>query len=53
MCLNPSRSKNATARDRWCRWQLAMARSTGLGPYYSNRELSAARALQDELLGPP
>ena len=28
------------------RWQLAMARSTGLGPYYSNRELSAARALQ-------
>jgi|GEM_PF-1580649 len=28
------------------RWQLAMARSTGLGPYYSNRELSAARSLQ-------
>lgn len=28
------------------KWQLAMARSTGLGPYYSNRELSAARALQ-------
>lgn len=28
------------------RWQLSMARSTGLGPYYSNRELSAARALQ-------
>lgn len=28
------------------RWQLAMERSTGLGPYYSNRELSGARALQ-------
>lgn len=28
------------------RWQRALARSTGLGPYYSNRELSAARALQ-------
>lgn len=28
------------------RWQLALERSTGLGPYYSNRELSGARALQ-------
>lgn len=35
-----------TAPPGMKRWQLAMARSTGLGPYYSNRELSAARALQ-------
>jgi chemotaxis protein MotB len=28
------------------RWELALDRATGLGPYYSNRELSAARALQ-------
>ncbi|MDA8243046.1 MAG: OmpA family protein [Elusimicrobia bacterium] len=35
-----------TAPPGMLRWQLAMARSTGLGPYYSNRELSAARALQ-------
>ena len=28
------------------RWQLSMARSTGKGPYFSNRELSGARALQ-------
>lgn len=35
-----------TAPAGMLRWQLAMARSTGLGPYYSNRELSAARALQ-------
>jgi len=35
-----------TAPPGMRRWQLAMARSTGLGPYYSNRELSAARALQ-------
>lgn len=37
---------NQTAPPGLKRWQLAMARSTGLGPYYSNRELSAARALQ-------
>lgn len=35
-----------TAPPGMKRWQLAMARSTGEGPYYSNRELSAARALQ-------
>jgi len=28
------------------RWQLAMARSSGKGPYFSNRELAGARALQ-------
>jgi chemotaxis protein MotB len=33
------------AADRQ-RWELALARSTGVGPYRSNRELSAARALQ-------
>lgn len=35
-----------TAPPGMKRWQLAMARSTGLGPYYSNMELSAARSLQ-------